>query len=69
MVTHQIPYLYDCDQVIIMNEGSVGASGTPHQLRAKLEELSQVFRSEHEEEVKEEKEVLQQRIRKMSAAV
>jgi ATP-binding cassette subfamily C (CFTR/MRP) protein 4 len=36
LVTHQISYLYDCDQVIIMNEGSVEAKGSPRQLRTRL---------------------------------
>lgn len=40
LVTHQIGFLYDCDQVIIMEEGGVRKIGTPLELAEELRELS-----------------------------
>ena len=39
LVTHQISYLYGCDQVIIMEDGSIKHVGVPYKLRSKLNEL------------------------------
>jgi ATP-binding cassette subfamily C (CFTR/MRP) protein 4 len=40
LVTHQIGFLYDCDQVIIMDEGRVRAAGRPSELTAELRQMS-----------------------------
>ena len=32
LVTHQIGFLYDCDRVIIMEDGAVKMEGTPKEL-------------------------------------
>jgi ATP-binding cassette subfamily C (CFTR/MRP) protein 4 len=29
LVTHQIGYLYECDEVIVMNDGAVEVKGSP----------------------------------------
>lgn len=36
LVTHQISYLYGCDQVIIMEDGRIAECGHPEKLRDKL---------------------------------
>jgi ATP-binding cassette, subfamily C (CFTR/MRP), member 4 len=46
LVTHQISFLYDCDQVIIMDEGSVVKTGHPSELTAELREMSAIFKGE-----------------------
>lgn len=40
LVTHQIGYLYECDQVLILEAGAITVKGPPQAIRAKLEELS-----------------------------
>jgi ATP-binding cassette subfamily C (CFTR/MRP) protein 4 len=32
LVTHQVHYLTECDQLLIMNEGSIERQGTPREL-------------------------------------
>jgi ATP-binding cassette, subfamily C (CFTR/MRP), member 4 len=32
LVTHQIPYLYKCDEVLIMEDGFILAKGTPQEV-------------------------------------
>lgn len=49
LVTHQVGYLYDCDEVIVMEEGRVKAKGSPSKLKDHLKELSEVFKEEDEE--------------------
>lgn len=44
LVTHQISFLYDCDHVIIMDEGKVSKTGSPSALTAELREMSAIFR-------------------------
>jgi ATP-binding cassette subfamily C (CFTR/MRP) protein 4 len=36
LVTHQIAFLYDCDQIIIMEDGGVRKTGTPKELEEEL---------------------------------
>lgn len=43
LVTHQISLLYDCDQVIIMDDGRVRKQAHPSQLTAELREMSALF--------------------------
>ena len=43
LVTHQINFLYDCDQVIIMEEGRVKKTGHPSELTKELREMSNIF--------------------------
>lgn len=43
LVTHQIGLLYDCDQVIIMDEGSIRKMGTPKELEEEMKEMSAIF--------------------------
>lgn len=50
-MTHQIGYLYDCDNVIIMDDGAVSASGSPISLSKHLKELSEIFEEEANIEV------------------
>lgn len=40
LVTHQINYLLECDQVIILDKGEVIHNDKPQNLRKELEELS-----------------------------
>jgi ATP-binding cassette subfamily C (CFTR/MRP) protein 4 len=40
LVTHQIAFLYDCDRVIIMEDGAVKKQGTPKELEKELREIS-----------------------------
>ena len=44
LVTHQISCLYDCDQVIIMEEGKVKRTGHPSELTEELAEMSALFK-------------------------
>ena len=46
LVTHQISFLYDCDEVIILDGGRVKAQGTPLQVQRELEEISAVEKAE-----------------------
>jgi ATP-binding cassette, subfamily C (CFTR/MRP), member 4 len=48
LVTHQIGYIYECDEAIIMDDGEIIASGQPAYVSKYLEELSQVFKEEDE---------------------
>lgn len=51
LVTHQIGFLYDCDHVIIMEDGRVRKAGRPSELTAELREMSaDLKRGEGEEE-------------------
>jgi ATP-binding cassette, subfamily C (CFTR/MRP), member 4 len=43
LVTHQIGFLYDCDQVIIMEDGGIKKMGTPKELEQQLREMSALF--------------------------
>jgi len=36
LVTHQISYLYGCDEVVIMEDGKVAAFDAPEKIRTKL---------------------------------
>ena len=51
LVTHQISYLRECNQVIIMDNGAVAHNDKPEKLK---EELKKFELSEMEEEIKEE---------------
>ena len=42
LVTHQISYMYDCDEVVIMEDGKVVEFGNPENLREKLNYLELV---------------------------
>lgn len=37
LVTHQVSYLYDCDEIIIMDNGKITERGSPEKLKSKLE--------------------------------
>ena len=50
LVTHQIGFLYDCDEVIILDDGSIKAQGTPRQVQRELDELSSMFKKGEESE-------------------
>lgn len=39
LVTHQISYLYECDEVLIMEEGRICYKDNPNNLKDKLKEL------------------------------
>ena len=39
LVSHQVHYMSGCDQVIIMDSGSVSKMGTPQELNAELRKL------------------------------
>jgi ATP-binding cassette subfamily C (CFTR/MRP) protein 4 len=39
LVSHQVHYMSGCDQVIIMDNGSVSKMGTPQELNAELRKL------------------------------
>ena len=36
LVTHQISYLFECDQIVIMQDGQILHKGNPDQLEAEL---------------------------------
>ena len=42
LVSHQIGYIEQCDEVLVMNDGEMVASGTPLVVQKFLLELSQV---------------------------
>lgn len=44
LVTHQISFLYDCDQVIIMDDGKIVKTGPPSALTVELREMSAIFK-------------------------
>lgn len=48
LVTHQISFLYDCDQVIIMEDGRVRQTGHPSELIKELREMSATFKKSEE---------------------
>jgi ATP-binding cassette subfamily C (CFTR/MRP) protein 4 len=43
LVTHQISFLYDCDEIIIMDGGAVKKMGTPSEMSKELREMSAMF--------------------------
>lgn len=36
LVTHQINYLYECDQLLVLQEGAIVEKGTPKELNRVL---------------------------------
>ena len=56
LVTHQIGYIEECDEVIIMKDGAIAVSGKPNEVKRHLDELSQILKTEEEEEEKDEEE-------------
>lgn len=48
MVTHQISYLYGCDEVIIMEDGNISSHDNPEKLKEKLDILETNFKKEDE---------------------
>ena len=43
LVTHQIGYIYECDEALIMEDGEIAASGAPAYVSKYLEELSHIL--------------------------
>ena len=41
LVTHQINYIEECDEAIVMDNGQISASGVPSQIKTALKELSE----------------------------
>lgn len=42
LITHQIGYYEACDQVLMINEGSISYEGSPTSLKARLSEVSEI---------------------------
>ena len=42
LVSHQIGYIQECDEVIIMNEGKVENKGSPKELKEQLKRLTEL---------------------------
>ena len=51
LVTHQISYLFECDQIVIMQDGQILHKGHPDQLEAELKKFQL---SEKEKKAEEE---------------
>ncbi len=56
LITHQLNYIYECEEVIIMEEGRIKAQGAPTSLKESLTELSQTFYAGDDEEQDDEEE-------------
>jgi ATP-binding cassette, subfamily C (CFTR/MRP), member 4 len=46
LVTHQISFLHDCDELIVLQNGAITAQGSPAQLQRELTELSKSLKIE-----------------------
>ncbi len=56
LVTHQISYLYGCDEVIIMHDGKIIEHDIPRNLKDKLSQIEMIERKNSEAEEMDEKE-------------
>ena len=56
LTTHQVGYLSECDEVIILDDGAIIEKGTPTQLKKKLDDLCD--KEEEQEEGQEPKDQL-----------
>ena len=53
LITHQISYLFQCDKIVIMEEGEIASSGKPENLREELKKFELSEEEEQEEEIEE----------------
>jgi ABC-type multidrug transport system ATPase subunit len=54
LVTRQIGFLYDCDQVIILGDGGIKKMGTLKELEEEMRETKTIF---HEQQSKQKEAV------------
>ena len=48
LVTHQISYLYECDQVLIMEDGKITHNDSAENLKENLTEIENAYKDEEE---------------------
>ena len=53
LVTHQVSYLLECDQVVIMEDGEIASSGRPEDLREQLRKFEISEEGSQEEKMEE----------------
>ncbi len=56
LVTHQIGYITECEEVIVMNDGAIQAAGDSASLKTILNQLSEAFKTTDDEKVDDDDE-------------